>query len=739
MLQKRNRTGSLSGIVFLVLSLLIPGVLTAQMDDSGISNGFPWRNIGPANMGGRVADIEALDDDFATVYVGAACGGIFRSYNAGTTWEPIFETYSTASIGDIAIYQKDPDIIYVGTGEGNVRNSVSWGDGMYKSTDAGDTWEQIGLKGTHHISRVVIHPDNPDIVYVAAQGHLWGEGGERGLYKTENGGRTWTKLANGLPSSPICGAVDVVINPKKPNTLIVGMWERLRQPHRFDSGGPNGGLFKTTDGGKSWKKLTNGLPEGDSGRIGLSIYREDPNIVMAMYEHSDYQGRQRGGGAESEEYNDLSNLGTGVYRSEDGGETWKLVNRYNNRPFYYSQIRINPSNDQDVWLATTQLMHSEDGGAEFNRAGPGIHVDFHAMWIDPKDENRHYTGSDGGVSLSHDGGETYDFLDNFAISQFYAVSMDMRDPYYVYGGLQDNGTWGAPSNSRDRSGILNDHWVSYNGGDGFYAEADPNDWRIVYQESQGGNIARWNIETQQSSRIRPSQQNILNYDDFINEDVYKMNQEAGYRGETAFRFNWNSPILISPHNSNTIYFSGNHVFKSVDRGDHWLIVSPDLSTKDPVRMNRETGGITSDVTGAETNTTVITISENHVKPGHPLGGHGRRTRSCHERRRQDLDECNPEYSRRAAGAVRQPDRRRPLRRRHGVRHVRRTPERRVPPVGVQNDGLRRDMDEDHRRHPERSRLQRDPGKTCAIRTCCSSAPRKDCSYRQTAAEHSSRS
>ncbi|MFC1564906.1 WD40/YVTN/BNR-like repeat-containing protein [candidate division KSB1 bacterium] len=620
-----------SGLLFLLCLLLIPAASPAQMDDSGIAKEFKWRNIGPANMAGRITDIEALDNNFAHVIIGTAAGGIFKSTNAGITWEHLFNNYSNASVGDLAVYQKDPNIIYVGTGEGNTRNSISWGDGMYKSTDGGKTFEQIGLESTHHISRVIIHPNDPDKVYVAAQGHLWGYDGDRGLFMTEDGGKTWNKLTNGIPDDGRTGVVDMVIDPKNPNTIYAAFWERIRRPWRFDSGGPdggmgNGGIYKTENGGRSWQKLTNGLPEGQIGRVGLAIYAQNPKILVALVEH-EFQprggnqrgGMRRGGGEPDPDYEDMSKLGSGVYRSEDGGKTWKYLNRYNNRPFYYSQVRINPTDDQKIYFLGTNFMYSEDGGKTINqpRGVRSIHVDFHAMWLDPQFGDRWYTGSDGGVSITHDGGENYDFLDNFCTSQFYAVAADMRDPYYVYGGLQDNGTWGGPSNSRDRNGIMNDHWFNIGGGDGFYVQIDPTDWRIAYYESQGGAIGRVNVETREGGRIRPGTQNIINYSDYYTvPDNSQQNQQMNFRrGGSDIRFNWNSPILLSPHNPRTVFFGGSHLLKSVNQGDTWRIISPDLTTNDKEKQSRDTGGITTDATGAENHCSIVTVSESHVIPG----------------------------------------------------------------------------------------------------------------------------
>jgi len=434
-------------IIFTAVGLMslswLPVKASEAADVASLLRNFTWRSIGPANMGGRISDIQALDDDYRVVIVASASGGVWKSTNAGTTWTPIFDTYGSASIGAIAIFQKDPNIIWVGTGEANVRNSVSWGDGIYKSTDGGQTFVKMGLKDTHHIAKIVTHPTDPDVVYVAAQGHLWGYTGQRGLFKTTDGGKTWVKLTNGLPDDGRTGCTEIELDPHHPDVLYCAFWERIRYPYRFLSGGPNGGIFKSTDGGQTWRRLTKGLPQGDIGRIGLAIYRQNPQIIMAIVEHG-YQPRPG-----TKEYEDMSKLGSGVYRSEDGGETWTFLNRYNNRPFYYSQIYINPLDDQLVYAMGTRAMVSTDGGRTFKEGMPGIAGDFHVMWLDPHGRDRFYVGNDKGVSLTHDQGLHFNFFDNFAIGQIYAISVDMRDPYYVYVGLQDNGVWGGPGNSRD--------------------------------------------------------------------------------------------------------------------------------------------------------------------------------------------------------------------------------------------------------------------------------------------------
>jgi photosystem II stability/assembly factor-like uncharacterized protein len=618
------------------LTVVLAGSFPAQNAAPGngpdLTKHLSWRNIGPANMVGRISDFEALDSDFTQVLVAGASGGVFKSVNAGTTWEPIFDKYGSASIGDVAFFQKDPNIIWVGTGEECCRNSVAWGDGIYKSVDGGKTFKRMGLETTQSIGRVLTHPTNPDVVYVAAPGHTWGYSGDRGLFKTADGGTTWTKLTAGLPNDGKTGAIDLVMDPADPDVLYVGFWQRIRRPWRFDSGGPNGGIFKSTDAGKTWTKLAKGLPSGDTGRIGLAIARSNPKVLMAIVEHG-FQPRQGGQGGgrpgagasqtTDPDYADMTKLGTGIYRSEDGGESWIFVNRMNNRPFYYSHIYINPFDDKLIYSLASSMMVSEDGGRNWTTI-TGLHPDFHTMWLDPTNKNRFYVGQDGGASLTHDAGKTWIYFDNLSMSQFYAASADMREPYYVYGGLQDNGTWGGPSMSREGE-ILTDFWYNVGGGDGFHTQNDPTDWRTVYSESQGGAASRWNVETRESKSIRPTQANIINYKDYFPSTPAQPaakpdpnNPEAmrqmGQRMRGPFRFNWSTPIFLSPHNPRTIYFGGNHLFKSIDRGDTWMIVSPDLTTNDPEK-NKPTGGLTDDTTGAETHCTIISISESPIRPG----------------------------------------------------------------------------------------------------------------------------
>ncbi len=590
-------------VIFLVLIALLgsPGFSSEEPENSPVKS-FVWRNIGPANMGGRISDIQALDTDYRIVITASASGGVWKTVNAGTTWEPIFDRYGSGSIGAVGLFQQDPDIIWVGTGEANVRNSVGWGDGIYKSTDGGETFTHMGLKDTHHIAKIATHPSDPGIVYAAAQGHLWGHSGTRGLFRTADGGDTWERLSGGLPDDGRTGCTHVLLDPRDPDVIYAAFWERLRRPYRFDSGGANGGLFKSVDGGSTWKKLTNGLPEGDTGRIGIALFRKDPRIVMAIVEHG-FQPRRN-----SEEHADMSKLGTGIYRSEDGGETWAFLNRYNVRPFYYSQIYINPQDAERVYVMGTRAMVSDDGGKTLKEGMPGIAGDFHVMWLDPEDRDRYYVGNDKGISITHDHGAHYNFFDNFCISQIYNVSADLREPYTVYVGLQDNGIWGGPSNSRDIVGITNDNWFKFHSGDGFVTAVDPLDWTTVYSESQGGRMRRNHaVFRQVSVGITPNSRNTFNWKDMI--------PKAPDAAHPSLRMNWNTPFVISPHNPRTLYYGANFLFKSVDRGDSWLIISPDLSTNDPVKTDRESGGLTRDVTSAETHCTIVTLSESPLKPG----------------------------------------------------------------------------------------------------------------------------
>ena len=534
-----------------------------------------FREIGPAVMGGRIDDFAVVESNPNVVYVGTASGGVWKTTNNGTTWEPVFDKEGVSTIGDIAIAPSDPAVVWVGSGEPNNRQSSSWGDGIYKSLDAGKTWQKMGLAATHHIGRIVIHPKNPEVVYAAALGHLWGPNPERGVYKTTDGGKTWNQV---LKINDDTGVSDIAMDPESPDTLYAAAYERRRTPFGFNGGGPGSAIYKTTDGGATWKKLTKGLPYengGDTGRIGLDIYRKDSNIVYAIVQH------EKGG----------------TYRSEDKGETWKKMGDTNPRPSYYSQIRIDPNNDLRIWELGAQMYFSEDGGKTFSTQRiKGIHGDFHAMWIDPADSNHVITGCDGGVHWSYDNGRTWDFINTIAIGQYYEVGLDNEKPYQICGGLQDNGSWCGPSMSLARDGITNEDWTLMPGGDGFYAEIDNVEPWIVYTESQDGHISRRDAHTGQQREIMPEAK----------------------AGEPHYRFQWNSPMAVSAHDHKTIYYGGNYLFKSTDRGDSWTRLGGDLTTgvdrnKLPIFGKVPDKNTLSRHDGVEEYPTITTLSESPLK------------------------------------------------------------------------------------------------------------------------------
>jgi len=570
-------------ISFLSLSLFAQDALLGDLQ---------WRNIGPANQGGRITDVEARPNNFADVWIAVASGGVWHSENAGTTWEPVFDDYETASIGDIALDPNNKNTIWVGTGESNNRNSVSWGHGIYKSSDGGKSFQNLGLQSTHAIGRVLVHPKQSDDVCVCATGHLWGYEGDRGLFQTMDGGKNWKKLINGLPNDGKTGCTDLIRDSKNPNVMYAAFYHRLRQPWHFHSGGEKGGIYKSIDNGKTWTQLTNGLPT-PTGRIGLAISQQNPNVVMAL--------------VEAKKSKTLGTAGSGVYRSEDGGASWKYVNTYNNRPFYYSQIRINPTDDQKVYLLTTRFMVSDDGGNTFKNGSEDqeVHGDFHSMWLDPNNGKRFYLGADKGFSITHDEGHHFRLMDNLPIAQYYRINYDMQKPYYVYGGLQDNGSYATASFGRDARGILSDQNWKMHWGDGQYVEANPYDHTDMYTSMENGSFYKYNPETRDIKRISPFAGNTINYWDYFDPNEKDKT--------SANRFNWSAPLIMSAHNPKHIYVAGNHVYRSMNSGQSWTIISPDLSMNDPVKRKRgNSGGITPDNTGAETNNAVFTLSESPI-------------------------------------------------------------------------------------------------------------------------------
>jgi photosystem II stability/assembly factor-like uncharacterized protein len=543
-----------------------------------------WRPIGPANMGGRVSDIAVVEKHPATFYVGLATGGVFKTTNMGTTWRPVFDDQAVASIGGLAVWRKNPDVVWVGTGEANSRNSSSWGHGVYRSTDGGATWTSLGLEATHAIARVVLDPADSNVAYVAALGHLWGENPERGVFVTRDGGKTWSQT---LKVDARTGACDLAMDPSNPRVLYAAMYARRRTPWSYTAGGTSGGIWKSVDAGHTWRKMTAGLP-AETGRIGLDVYRRDPRVVFAVVE-SDLGGQL---GA----FDPRSRAG-GVFRSDDAGEHWTRLSAWSPRPFYFGQIRVQPDDSTRVYLLGVDLWVSDDGGRTFRPGGArNLHPDFHAMWIDPANGDHLLTGCDGGVNQSHDRGVTWDFIDNIAAGEVYDIAVDMREPYRVYAGMQDNQTWGGPSatridpdawlDDRKHDGITNGEWYSLGGGDGFHVAVDPTDPDIVYYESQGGNIDRLNLATGRERVLRP----------------------GAREGQPDFRFNWNTPFAISPHDPTVLWMGGNVLFRFTERGDRWEAVSPDLSTADPKKM------ITAG-SGAETHCTIVSLAESPVAKG----------------------------------------------------------------------------------------------------------------------------
>lgn len=548
-----------------------PGVL-----DPALLAGLKARSIGPAGMSGRVAVIEAVESNRDIVYVGAATGGVWKSTNGGLTWKPIFDDQPVAAVGAVAVFQPNPDIVWVGTGEANPRNSASVGNGVYRSLDAGETWTHLGLDDTERIARILTHPTRPEVAYVAAMGKMWGENEERGVYKTEDGGKTWTRS---LYVDVRTGCADLAVDPANPDHLIAAMWDYRRWPWFFRSGGPGSGLYSTWDGGITWKRATeeDGLPKGDLGRIGVAFCRNVPSTVYAIVE------------AEK----------SALLRSDDGGRAWRTVNSETNvsgRPFYYSDLRVDPERPDRVYQLSSLARVSEDGGKSWRVliGWNALHPDHHAMWIDPQDPEFIWNGNDGGVGVSQDRGATWRFVGNLPLAQYYHIAVDNLTPYNVYGGMQDNGSWRGPNAVWENGGIRNHHWEEVGFGDGFDTRPDPADPLRGYSMSQEGYLMRWDVRTGERKSIRPAAPN----------------------DSTDLRFNWNTGLAVDPFDAGTIYLGSQFVHKSPDRGETWTIISPDLTTNNPEwQKQRETGGITPDVTGAENFTTIITIAPSPLERG----------------------------------------------------------------------------------------------------------------------------
>jgi hypothetical protein len=705
-------------------------------------SGFRFRSIGPASMGGRIDDIAVSESDPSIIYIGYAVGGVFKSENNGVTFEPVFQNYSTASIGDIAIHPTNPNIVYVGTGEANNRQTTSFGDGIYKTTDGGKTFTNIGLKETQSIARIVIDPRNPETVYVASPGHLFGPNPDRGVYKTSNGGKTWNKIKYIDENT---GFTDIALDPANSNIIYAASYQRRRSGCCFNGGGEGSAIWKSQDGERIWTKVGgNGLPPGTYGRIALDVSKSNPNVVYAQIEAGEAGqpmpaggrggaqategeatppgpaavvppggapagrgapgaagaqtggqpggGGGGGGGRGGPQFNWCNNGGpsggweagrgggpavdpktppppldpkrSGVFRSDNKGGSWTIVSNCDARPMYFSQLRVDPTNDKTIYVAGLPVAKSLDGGKTFatlDAAGgnnsPG-HVDQHAIWIDPKNPKHLMIGNDGGLNISWDQGKTWDFVNTMATALAYWVSADMRRPYYVYIGLQDNGSWGGPSATRGRGGIMNSHWFGIGGGDGFQTAVDPTDFNIVYSESQDGNANRYDLRTGRGTSIRPrppagggrgtgggrggrgggganapaagaeAPATGTAQAPPVQEGAAQLGGFGGPGGPPnvlnatpgdQYRFNWNTPYMLSPHNPSIVWLGGNRLFKSYNRGDTW-VASADLTKqidRSKVSLMDAPGDKTqlSKNDGVQSYSTIIAVSESPVLPG----------------------------------------------------------------------------------------------------------------------------
>jgi photosystem II stability/assembly factor-like uncharacterized protein len=552
--------------------------------DARLLDALSWRSIGPAIFGGRVADVAGVPGNRSVLYVGTASSGLFRSTNGGITFESVFDEGNTLSIGAIAIRADDADVVYVGTGEGAVRNSISYGDGIYRTTDGGQSWTHLGLEDTERFSRIVIHPEDPRIVYAAAMGHAWGPNAQRGLYRSTDGGDTWDRI---LFVNETTGASDVAIDPEDPRIVYAGMYEYLRRPWHFRSGGPGSGLYRSMDGGDTWTKLTdpaleNGLPGAALvGRVGVSVHHDDPRVVYALIE--------------SQEPGEL-------WRSDDRGTTWRMVSdnrRLNNRPFYYTQVRADPVDPDRIYTLAGGFSVSTDGGRTFGGSGGRMFGDHHALWIDPTDPARLLCGTDGGFYISNDYGRNWDFVNNMPMAQAYHVGIDMAEPYNVLGGFQDHEIWRGPNRKWNRTGVRQGDWVRLRYmADGMYAVPDPRDPDIIWYNGHFGDITRLDMRNQEERYVQP----------------YPPGPNGGGAELEDYRFNWNSPVHMSPTNPDVVYYGGNVVFRTTDAGSTWTVISPDLTTDDPQKQKLSGGDISPDNTRAEYHSTILTIAESPRDP-----------------------------------------------------------------------------------------------------------------------------
>lgn len=598
-MRSKNCFISLSLVFCLLFSVSYSFAKEQNLFSEDLLKSFTYRNLGPYRAGSWVTDFAVPESlpkaHLYTFYVATRNGGLWKTTNNGTTFEPVFDEQSRLSIGDVALAPSNPDIVWVGTGEAyNTRSSYS-GDGVYKSTDGGKAWKNMGLKDSHHIARIVIHPKNPDVLYVAAMGHLYSTNEERGVFKTEDGGQSWKKI---LYINEKVGVIDLVMNPANPDILYAATYEKQRLPWTFEESGPESGIYKTADAGKTWTRLSGGLPSGKIGRIGLDIYLKNPDILYAVVENSNKRPpskkeaeQDKSQGLEPQE----RPIGSEVYRSEDGGKTWKKMNSMEDdvgskAPYSFNQIRVDPNNDQKIFVTGIALANSTDGGKTWNDLNWGelklfskMFGDVRTLWIDPQNSDRIFLGSDGGVHISYDGGKTCDHFYNLPLGEFYAIGVDMEDPYNIYGGLQDHECWKGPSNSWSGQITLAD-WVTVGSSDGMYNQVDPNDSRWLYNCSEFGH--HWRVD--QKLGIRTS--------------IFPRRE----KGKPPLRFTWCNPIHISPHNSQIIYVGAQVLLRSLNRGDSWQEISPDLTTNDPSKINGR---------GNIQYCTITTISESPMTPG----------------------------------------------------------------------------------------------------------------------------
>jgi photosystem II stability/assembly factor-like uncharacterized protein len=541
--------------VFLLFGL-VAATLEAQPELSPeMLSGLALRSIGPANMSGRFVDLAVVESDPYVYYAASATGGVFKTTNNGVTFTPVFEREGTHSVGDIEVHQANPEVVWVGTGERANRQSSSWGDGVYKSEDGGKSWTHMGLRDSHHIGRIVLHPTDPAIVYVAAMGHLWGNNEERGLYKSTDGGATWRKI---LYIDEMTGVVDVAMDPKNPELLYAAAYQRQRKPFGFHGGGPGSGLYKSEDGGATWKELRRGLPEGDYGRIGISVYRKDPRIVYVCVE----QGARYTASTSYEE------RGAGVYRSEDFGESFTHMSDWNPRPMYASQILVDPTDDRRIYMENS-FSFSDDGGKTFEVPQQSVHSDDRYLWVNPKDARHLIKASDGALATSYDRGVTWLYAAHLPVSQYYRVRVDMEKPFHIYGGLQDNGSWKGPSATYRSEGILNEDWTRIGGGDGFLSDVDPEEPHRIYAESQYLGLMRVDTRTNEKRSIRPGNRTGW-IESRRNWDVWGTGKDFPFLGEEMSPGNWDGPFLVSPHDPKTVYAGTNELWKTSDRGQSWI-------------------------------------------------------------------------------------------------------------------------------------------------------------------------